>query len=54
MKNQTKRQRKPVTGLRGFQRRVAQAIYAAECEVRETVRTVKARDPAAKSTAQIL
>ncbi len=34
--------------------RIAKAIHNAESEVRETVQTVKERDPAARSTAEVL
>ncbi len=47
-------QRKADDPIRRFERSIARGIYAVECEVRETVETVKARDPAARSTAEIL
>ncbi len=40
--------------LRRFEQAIARTIYAAECEVRSTVATVKERDPAARSSAEIL
>jgi len=40
--------------IRDTERGIAQTIYSAECEVRETVQTVKERDPAARSTAEVL
>lgn len=40
--------------IRAFERKIAYAIDGAEREIRETVQTVKDRDPAARSTAEIL
>ncbi len=40
--------------VRAFERKIAYAIDGAEREIRETVQTVKDRDPAARSTAEIL
>lgn len=40
--------------IKETERGIAQAIYNAEREVRETVQTVKERDPAARSTAEVL
>ena len=41
-------------GVHRLEHRIAVAIDAAEREVRETVETVKERDPAARSTAEVL
>ncbi len=40
--------------IRAFERKIAYAIDGAEREIRETVQTVKDRDPAARSTVEIL
>jgi serine O-acetyltransferase len=40
--------------IKAAERGIAQTIYNVECEVRETVQTVKERDPAARSTAEVL
>ena len=40
--------------IKETERGIAQAIYNAEREVRETVQTIKERDPAARSTAEVL
>ena len=40
--------------LQRFERKIAKAILSAEQEVRETVETVKDRDPAARSDAEVL
>ena len=36
------------------EKKIAKTIYRAECELRETLETVKARDPAARNAAEIL
>ncbi len=41
-------------GVHSAERRIAKTILSAEEEVRETLETVKARDPAARSKAEIL
>ena len=41
-------------GIRDTERKIARVIAATEREVRETVQTVKERDPAARSTAEVL
>ena len=41
-------------GVRGLERRIAEKIAPIEQEVRETVQTVKERDPAARSNAEVL
>ena len=40
--------------IRRFERRIAYSILAAEKEINETVETVKERDPAARSNAEVL
>lgn len=46
---------RPVTArIQSAERAVAKAIYAASQEIEETVKTVKERDPAARSTAEVL
>ena len=40
--------------IKQAERRIARVLYAAEQEVRETVETVRERDPAARSTAEVL
>lgn len=40
--------------VHAFERRIAYAIDGAEREIRETVQTVKERDPAARSNAEVL
>ena len=40
--------------IKQAERRIARLLYAAEKEVRETVETVQERDPAARSTAEVL
>ena len=41
-------------GVRGVERRIAETIAPIEREIRETVETVKERDPAARNTAEVL
>ena len=40
--------------IKQMEKRIARALYAAEQEVRETVETVQERDPAARSTTEVL
>ncbi len=40
--------------VRRLERTIARTVYAAETEVKETVRSVKERDPAARNSAEIL
>ncbi len=42
------------TRIQNAERNVAKAVYAVSREVEETVKTVKERDPAARSTAEVL
>ena len=46
--------KKIVDRINETERRIALSIVSAEREIRETVQTVKERDPAAKSTAEVL
>ncbi len=54
MQNKLPIQKQTKNPIRRLECAIARCVYAVECEVRETVNTVKERDPAARSTAEIL
>ncbi len=54
MKNKPNILKRVRSGIQEKERRIAQGILRVEQEVRETVQTVKDRDPAARSNAEVL